>query len=183
MPTVEQSQSRFEASQSHEQNQFNGSQDNSVTNALFNQFMDDQFGRAKQTDVKQDAAEQTPKSEDASGRRIEEAKSMHFKFTAEYNGDQLTKLTIKPGGSGAPKVIERNPDGTFTLTKEDGSTQQLRNVKFDARGKHVTYEDEEGRELTLHKMDTLYRNGKPSLSARGMRLQPRAVELPPLEIK
>lgn len=172
----------FEAAQSFEKGQ--SVHGNAVTSALFDQFMDEEFGKAKQADVSKEVAEHKPQIEDGSGKRVVESRSMHFKFTAEYDGDKLAKMIIQtPAGNGAPKTIERNADGTYTMTSPDGSTQQLRNVKFDANARQVTYEDEEGRELTLHKQDTVYRNGRPSLTARGMRIQPRAVELPSLEIK
>lgn len=101
-------------------------------------------------------------AQDASGSqtRTEESRSLHFKFKGEYNGNTLEKLTIStPNGRGPKTEITRNQDGTYTIEHQDGSKQQLKNVKYDSRSNMVTYEDESGRELILQKGDQIYKDG------------------------
>lgn len=71
----------------------------------------------------------------------------------------------------------------MSMHTQDGTTGQLRNVKFDSASNRVTYEDEQGRELTMQKGDTIYKDGRPYLVARGMS-SPRSqshIDIPPIK--
>lgn len=104
-------------------------------------------------------------------KRVEESGTLHFRFRGEYKDGILEKVSIgSPGVSGKETEITRNADGNYTVHSQNGDSKQLRNVRFYANARMVTYEDEQGRELIFHKGDTIYKNGRPGLTAKGLML-------------